>query len=65
MIWQNELKYAFTDLDLEEDEPLPLKFKFLDMKNSDGTENSLFHIKQYVTFMKPIELTKKQIVIQF
>ena len=60
---QNAMKklgpnHNFIDLDLEEDEPLPPKYKFPDIKKYDGTDDPHLHLQQYVTFMKPTGLTK-------
>ena len=38
---------------------------FLKMKKYSGIENPHLHLKQYVTHMKTIELTKAQIMKQF
>ena len=57
--------HDFIDLDLEEDEPLPPKYKFPDIKKYDGTDDPHLHLRQYVTFMKPTGLTKAQIIKQF
>ena len=61
-IKKHRLNYDFADLDMEEEEPLPPKFKFPDIKKYDGTDDPHFHLWQYVTFIKPTGLTKAQIV---
>ena len=56
----------YTDLNLnEEDDPLPRKFKFYNMRKYSRTDDPHLHLKQYVTYMKAIGLTKAQIVKQF
>ena len=56
----------YTDLTLdEEDDPLPQKYKFPSMKKYSGTDDPHLHLKQYVTYMKPTELSKAQIIKQF
>ena len=56
----------YADLTLyEEDDPLPQKFKFPDIKKYSGTDDSHLYLKQYITYMKPTELAKAQIVKQF
>ena len=56
----------YTDLNLdEEDDPLLQKFKFPNMRKYSGTDDPHMHLKQYVTFIKAIGLTKVQIVKQF
>ena len=53
----------YDDLDLdEEDDPLPQKFKFPNMKKYSYTDDPHPHLKQYLTNMKPIRLSKAQIV---
>ena len=53
----------YTDLTLdEEDDPLPQKFKFPSMKKYSGTDDPHLYLKQYVTYMKAIGLSKAQIV---
>ena len=53
----------YTDLTLNEaNDPLPWKFKFPDMKKHSGTDDPHLHLKQYVTYMKPTELSKAQII---
>ena len=59
------LNHNFADLDLEEDELLPLNFKFPNIKKYDRTDDLHLHLQQYVTFMKPTRLTKAQIIKQF
>ena len=56
----------YTNLSLErEDEPLPPKYKFPNMKKYSGTDDPHLHLKQYVTYMKATRLSKAQIVKQF
>ena len=56
----------YTDLNLEEEnDPLPQKFKFPNMRKYSETDDLYMHLKQYVTYMKATELTKAQIVKQF
>ena len=56
----------YTDLTLdEEDDPLPRKFKFPNMKKYFGTDDPHLHLKQYVTYMKATRLSKAQIIKQF
>ena len=56
----------YTNLSLErEDEPLPPKYKFLNMKKYSGTDDPHLHLKQYVTYMKATELSEAQIIKQF
>ena len=43
----------YDDLDLVKEEPLPPKYRFLDIKKYDGTDDSYLHLRQYMTFMKP------------
>ena len=53
----------YINLSLErEDEPLPSKYKFSNMKKYSGTDNPHLHLKQYVTYMKTTELSKAQIL---
>ena len=59
------LNHDFTDLDLEEDEPLPPKYRFPNIKKYNGTDDPHIYLRQYITFMKPTGLTKAQIVKQF
>ena len=58
------MDYSDLSLDGEED-PLPLKFKFPNMKKYSGTDDPHLHLKQYTTCMKDTGLTKAQIVKQF
>ena len=51
------MDYADLTLD-EEDDPLPRKFKFPNMKKYSGTDDPHLHLKQYVTYMKPTGLSK-------
>ena len=47
----------YTNLSLErDDEPLPLKFKFPDIRKFTGMEDPHLHLKQYVTHMKATDL---------
>ena len=56
----------YTDMILdEEDDPLPQKYKFPSMRKYSGTDDPHLHLKQYVTYMKPIGLSKAQIIKQF
>ena len=49
----------YTDLNLdEEDDLLPPKFKFPNMRKYSGTDDPHLHLKQYVTYMKATGLTK-------
>ena len=53
----------YTDLNLdEEDDPLPQKFKFPNMKRYSGTDDPYLHLKQYAMYMKPTGLSKAQII---
>ena len=52
----------YSDMDFDNREPLLKKFKFFDMKKYSGTEDPHLHLKQFITHMKIIELTKSQIV---
>ena len=52
------LHHNFTNLDLKENEPLPLKYRFSDIKKYDRTNDPHLHLRKCVTFMKPTELTK-------
>ena len=58
------VSYADLTLD-EEDDPLPLKFKFLNIKKYSGIDDPHLHLKQYVTYMKATGLSKVQITKQF
>ena len=56
----------YTDLTLDkEDDPLPQKFKFPNMRKYSGTDDPHLHLKQYVTYMKATGLSKAQIIRQF
>ena len=56
----------YANLSLErEDEPLPPKYRFPNMKKYSGTDDPHLHLKQYVTYMKATELSEAQIVRQF
>ena len=55
---QMESSYDFGDLDFEEDEPLPKKFKFPNMEIFNGTKDPKFHLRQYIAYMKSTNLTK-------
>ena len=50
--------FVNLDLDLKKEEPLPPKYKFLNMKKYFSTDDPHLHLKQYVTYMKAIELFK-------
>ena len=56
--------YADLTLD-EEDDPLPSKFKFPNMKKYSGIDDAHLHLKQYATYMKATGLSKAQITKQF
>ena len=58
------MDYADLDLD-EEDDPLPQKFKFPNMKRYSGTDDPYLHLKQYAMYMKPTGLSKARIIKQF
>ena len=60
-----ELNLDFIDLHLEEEELLYLKFKFLELNKYSGTNDPYLYLKQYITYVKAIGLTKTQIVKQF
>ena len=49
--------YADLTLD-EEDDPLPPKFKFPNLKKYSGIDDPHLYLKQYVTYMKAIGLSK-------
>lgn len=56
----------YTDLNLdEEDDPLPPKYRFLNMKKYSGTDDPHLHLKQYATYMKATGLSRVQIIKQF
>ena len=56
----------YTNLSLErEDEPLPPKYKFPNMKKYSGIDDPHLHLKQYVTYMNATELSEAQIIKQF
>ena len=57
---EHELNPNFVDLDLDlkKEEPLPPKYKFLNMKKYSGTNDPHLHLKQYVTYMKATEFFK-------
>ena len=56
----------YTDLTLdEEDDPLPPKFKFPNMKKYSGIDDPYLYLKQYATYMKATGLLKAQITKQF
>ena len=49
----------FSDLSLgEDDDPLPQKFRFSDMKKFTCIEDPHLHLKQYVTHMRTTGLSK-------
>ena len=54
--------FVDSDLDLEKEEPFPQKYKFLNMKKYSKTDGPHLYLKQYVTYMKAIGLSKAQIV---
>ena len=56
--------YADLTLD-EEDDPLPPKFKFPNMKKYSGIDDPHLYLKQYATYMKAINLSKALITKQF
>ena len=58
------MNYADMTLD-EEDDPLPPKFKFLNMKKYSGVDDPYLHLKQYATYIKATGLSKAQITKQF
>ena len=58
------MDYADLTLD-EEDDPLPPKFKFPNMKKYSGTDDLHLYMKQYVTYMKATGLSKMQTTKQF
>ena len=56
----------YADLSLDEDNhPLPRKFKFLNMKKYNGTDDPHLHLKQYIIHMKTTNLNKAQIIRQY
>ena len=55
------MDYADLTLD-EEDDSLPHKFKFPNMNKYSSTDNLHLYLKQYVTYMKPIGLSRAQII---
>ena len=55
----------YTDLDLDDEDPLLKKFRFPDMNKYSSTKDPHLHQKQFVTYMKVIRLTKPQILKQF
>ena len=55
--------FDYTGLDLHKGgDPLPQKFKFLDMKKYAGTDDPHLNLKQYVTYMSTTKLTNTQII---
>ena len=54
--------FVDLDLDLEEEESLPPKYKFPNMKKYFGIDDFYLHLKQYVTYMKAIGLSKAMII---
>ena len=58
------MDYTYLNLD-EEDDPLPQKFKFPNMRKYSETDNPHLYLKQYVTYMKATGLTKVQIIKHF
>lgn len=56
----------YSDLSLgEDDDPLPRKFRFPDMKKFTGIEDPHLHLKQYATHMRTTSLNRSQIIKQF
>ena len=55
----------YGDLDLVKKEPLPPKYRFPNIKKYNGIDDPHLHLQQYIAFMKPIGLTKVQIIKQF
>ena len=55
----------YNDLDLDDEDPLPKKFKFPNIKKYSSTEDPYLHLKWYVTYMKATGLNKPQIMKQF
>ena len=56
----------YADLTLnKEDDPLPLKFKFPNMKKYSRIDDPHLHLKQYIAYMKATGLSKTQITKQF
>ena len=55
----------YSDMDFVNQEPLPKKFKFPDMKKYSGTKDPHLHLEQFITHMKTTELTISHIVKQF
>ena len=52
----------YADLTLDgDDDPLPLKFKFTNMKKYLRVDDPHLHLKKYVTYMKATGLSKVQI----
>ena len=52
----------YADLTLDgDDDPLPPKFKFLNMKKYSGVDDPHLHLKQYAMYMKANGLSKVQI----
>ena len=49
----------------EDDDPLPWKFRFPDMKKFISIEDPHLHLKQYVTHMRITGLSKVHIIKQF
>ena len=58
------MDYADLNLD-EEDDPLPRKFKFPNMKRYSDADDPYLHLKQYAMYMKPTGFSKAQIIKQF
>ena len=54
--------FAKVDFDLGEKELLPPKYQFPSIKKYYGTNNPHFYLKQYVTYMTKIGLSKAQSV---
>ena len=56
----------YADLTLDkEDDPLPPKFKFPNMKKYSRIDDPHLHLKKYATYMKATSLSKTQITKQF
>ena len=55
------IDYADLNLD-EDDDPMPLKFKFPDIRKFNGTDDPHLHLKLFVSHMRSTGLTKPQIV---
>ena len=51
-----DMSMDYSDMDFVNQEPLPKKFKFSDMKKCSGTEDPHLHLKQFIIYMKTTEL---------